>query len=363
MPLNTEDSGIVPVQGLRQVGFIVEDLESSMESFSRFFGVPRWKIRHFGSGRIRLLDATRDIGEAGDVSYTSALGIGGGDSIRFELIASEGGGTPFDRWLRSNGEGPFCITTAHVSGNSGGNERMMEDSHPSIEFQWSIKLDGTLRLNYQKMSSSVADLWIQTSASESESDFSSLSVDKEVTYEVPPDGDYGLPIGECIHLGVVVRDREEAKKHFTRVFGFERWVEFDFETGETMVDTMYRGQRVNHSFLNAIGRRGSLSFELIEPTSPRSFYHEILEEKGPVLHHLFPTVCSRETFESALKKMSSDDIEIIQSGTVTGVMDYFYLDLRDRIPNLLVEVVCPLSENWLDQMGTKEEATIIAGNS
>ena len=84
------------------------------------------------------------------------------------------------------------------------------------------------------------------------------------------------PTQKMLHIGVVCTDRNRTKANLQTLFGMERWIEFQIETGVSMEDTTYYGQPCHHAYDNHVGRLGDLCFELITPRSDTCVYDEFL---------------------------------------------------------------------------------------
>jgi hypothetical protein len=159
-----------------------------------------------------------------------------------------------------------------------------------------------------------------------------------------------LPIQKMYHIGVVCADRHRTKAALRRLFGIESWLELEIESGRTISDTMYYGREVRHAYDNHVGRRGEISFELITPRSAENVYDDFLKQRGEGMQHVFPTICTREQSDRALAQLRSLGMDIIQSGNIGGLLEYYYLDSRRYLPGITTEVVVPLRDDWLEAM-------------
>ena len=75
------------------------------------------------------------------------------------------------------------------------------------------------------------------------------------------------------HIGVIVKDIEEAGALFSEFFGFRK--------DDTLPQTDTQGE-----FRSAFLVAGEVSIELIEPTNPNGTLAKFLQKRGEGLHHI-----------------------------------------------------------------------------
>ena len=92
-----------------------------------------------------------------------------------------------------------------------------------------------------------------------------------------------MKFNEIFHLGVVVRDLDKAVKIYTEELGYGP---FELGDGAFFADKMINGEiGPGLPMKTATYRSSTYEIELIEPTGP-SFYMDVLNEKGPGIHHV-----------------------------------------------------------------------------
>lgn len=147
-----------------------------------------------------------------------------------------------------------------------------------------------------------------------------------------------LPVSGIYHLGVVVKDAERSMRNFSEVFGIDRW-EIRYLTDEHFGDARVFGKKVRQNFVSAVGLGGSICFELCEPrVGDGTVYAEFLEESGPGLHHVFPSIITEQEFHTLLPELEKRGITFAQSAAITDKIDYLYLDTRTQLGNM-VEII------------------------
>lgn len=338
--------GEFPVNGIPCACVVVRDHRASMASFARFFGIADWRVQHFEAD---AMSDARYAGAAMQASWISARGDNG--RVAFELVQPTGGESLFDEHLRSRGEGMFGLQAA-----------TLEPGELEAALVVAARADITplqdCRLGEARC------VWLDTRAR-----LGALTVLREgelpgetmvdLTAEVKQG--QPLPVQKHYHFGIVTGDRDATKASYEQLYGMDQWVEFRIETGVTMSDTTYYGQPVSHAYDNWVGRRDGLGVELIQMRYGDAVYQEMLDTIGDGMHHVFPAVCTPEEFEAGKTWFAEQDMPIIQSGRIDGLMDYFYVDTRRALAGLTIEVVTPLAENWLEVMLPGPAAFVLMG--
>lgn len=147
-----------------------------------------------------------------------------------------------------------------------------------------------------------------------------------------------LPVSGMYHLGVVVEDAEKSMRNFSEVFGIDTW-EVRYLTDEHFGDARVHGKKVRQNFVSAVGMGGAICFELCQPMEgDNTVYAEFLEESGPGLHHVFPTVIDEAQFKALLPELEKRGIGFAQSAAITDKIDYWYLDTCQQLGNM-VEII------------------------
>ena len=338
------DQPLLPVEGITSAAVVVRDHRASMEQFARFFGIADWHLRRFDGNELIDGHVHGDIMHA---SWISARGSNG--RVAFELIQPAGGQSLFERHLHQRGEGMFGVQTADLA-----QERIDEiaarAAEAGIATLQECRLGGERFVWLDTRSELGVVTILQGAAGGERVDLSAAAG------EGPP-----LPVQKHYHFGIVCRDRTATKEAYERLYGMDKWIEFKIETDVTLTDTYYYGKPVKHAYDNWVGRRDGFGVELIEMRYGDAVYQEMLDTIGDGPHHVFPTICSPEEFAAAQSFFAANDMPIIQSGRIGGLIDYFYVDTRRKLAGLTLEVVTPLTENWLETMLPGEASYVLMG--
>jgi hypothetical protein len=188
-----------------------------------------------------------------------------------------------------------------------------------------------------------------------------VPVDEIVRIAVGSESDR-LPVDKPYHVCVVTRNRRlSVHEGFRRIFGIDRWVEYDNETGVTSSDAHYFGKATNGRFRLILGRRKNFSVEVVEMMFGENVYQDMLDTKGEGIHHVMTTICEVNCLDQAKKSLTSEGYTIVQDGRA-GPIYYGYFAAAGKIADLAVELLCPLADNAIESLGEEFGAILIGPN-
>ena len=345
---------VIPVDQWHYTGVVVKDYRQVVCNFARFFGIDRWEVVRVDG---KYLENATFEGQPVQHRYISVSGHN--EHLGIELIQPVDGPSAYQAFLDGPGEGMHHVMPTVCS------PAQFEALRPMLEREGiAIRQSGTLfgavdsyLLDTRELLSGIS---IEIACPRREDWRGQIVPDEVLQMDLDALGPPFMPTGKMLHVGVVCKDRDRTKENLRRLFGMERWIEFNIESGKTMEDTTYYGEPVHHVYDNHVGRLGSLCFELITPRSDKNVYDEFLRERGEGMHHTFPTICSPEVWQQARRSLEEAGMPVIQGGTITGLMEYYYVDTRAYLPGITTEVVIPLADDWLDKFfPNREDAWIL----
>jgi Glyoxalase/Bleomycin resistance protein/Dioxygenase superfamily len=164
-----------------------------------------------------------------------------------------------------------------------------------------------------------------------------------------------IPLTVLKRTTVVVPDARAAASNYADFFGITTW-QVRYMTPERVERQTYRGRIPSapppaeglageapipgaYGFLCATGTNpdGSLTFELIQPTSGMSTYAEFLITRGPGIHGLCATTLKADEFAALAPLLESEGVTIAQSFR-DGAIDRYFLDMRVPLAEFYVEI-------------------------
>ncbi len=139
-----------------------------------------------------------------------------------------------------------------------------------------------------------------------------------------------VKIKKVLQIGLVVKDLEKSMKLYWEVFGIGPWSIVTFQP-PFLSDTRLRGEPVSYSIRLAIAHAGDIQWELIQPLSGTSIYHEFLDQKGEGLHHI---ACDVGDYDEAVALMQKHGIGVLMSGK-TPMDSFAYMDTENHLGTIL----------------------------
>lgn len=140
-----------------------------------------------------------------------------------------------------------------------------------------------------------------------------------------------IPIPECWHIGIVVKDVEKIIDFYSKVFNWGPWKRFTADFPNAIV----RGNSSSYKGKRAYVQLGGVGLEISEPGEGKSVQKEFLRIKGEGLHHLAFYV---DDIEKEVEKLKELGIKILQAAkNEDGSYAYVYLN-TEEIGNIIIEL-------------------------
>jgi methylmalonyl-CoA/ethylmalonyl-CoA epimerase len=130
-----------------------------------------------------------------------------------------------------------------------------------------------------------------------------------------------MNIKKVDHIGIAVKNLDEAIKLYTEVLGLK------VDSYETLDE-----QKVKTAIINV----GESKIELLESTTPDGTIANFIEKKGEGIHHLALTVSN---IEAALQEVKAKNIPLIDEKPRRGVLQTRIGFLHPKGTKILLELV------------------------
>ena len=130
-----------------------------------------------------------------------------------------------------------------------------------------------------------------------------------------------IELKQVFQVCVVVKDIQKSVEQYWNIFGIGPWQIHTFQPPD-LFDTTLHGKPEPYTMKIAAARVGNIQWELIQPLTGRSSYHEFLEEKGEGLHHVAVAV---EDFDKTVAALERHGIGTVMTGEYRE-STYAYLD-------------------------------------
>lgn len=118
-----------------------------------------------------------------------------------------------------------------------------------------------------------------------------------------------MKFGKIGHVGIVVRDLQAAKEHYSRLFGIDKWYELAYDTP---LDMTYRGEKRNCNVTLYFGGKGHTAIELIYPQGDENIYTTFLRNHGEMIHHIEYNV---KDLDAAIAHVEEEGLKVLQAAS------------------------------------------------
>lgn len=93
-----------------------------------------------------------------------------------------------------------------------------------------------------------------------------------------------MKYGKINHVGIVVKDWNEATDRYGKLFGIKHW--YEIVTDEGTFDLKYHGEKKDCKVRIFYGGKGTTKLEIIETQGEKNIYDYFYEKRGEAAHHL-----------------------------------------------------------------------------
>ena len=325
---------LLPLSKISRVGITAENSVAVLEAYSRYFGIKKWQLRTV----------------TGD-GYEYSIASGTAGPVDIEVVQPLSGKSFYSDYLESHGQG-----LSHIVATA---EQPLADLLPGLTSEQIVVLqtDGSDLGVRSVLDSRTALGGLGVVIIEGAGDSSVPGEVIEYSHEAI------LPVQQLYQVSVMVNDLAASQKQYEKILGITAWVPIGIDTSAGVEDATYYGEPVEHTATLAIGRRGEICMELVQPLEGPTVYRDALSKYGETMHHIMVTICPPDQFQQAIDTLQPEGIVISQGAAMPPLMGFGYFDGGDKMPGMFVEVITPLSDNWLEMMfPDKETARIVVGD-
>ncbi|MEL0083135.1 MAG: lactoylglutathione lyase [Gammaproteobacteria bacterium] len=155
-----------------------------------------------------------------------------------------------------------------------------------------------------------------------------------------------IPVDQWRTTTVVVRDYQAVLPNFARFFGIASWDVRNINTDQCDGYT-YQGKAASAQWVSVVGKTDKLGIELIQPIAGDSAYQHFLDTIGEGMFGVYASNCSSDEFADLQGSLLEEEgVSVLQSLSVAGQADVYWLDTRELIANIVVKIVCPQSADF-----------------
>lgn len=149
-----------------------------------------------------------------------------------------------------------------------------------------------------------------------------------------------MKAGKIGHIGIVVKDINEAKARYAKLFGIEKWYELQYDD---KIELYYHGEKRNCDVTLYFGGKGHTTIELIGTEGEDNIYSEFLKKRGEGIHHFEYNVPS---LSKAIEDVKKEGWQVFQNAVFHSAgseVQYAYVGESEDSPIVeLIETTLPM---------------------
>jgi hypothetical protein len=126
---------------------------------------------------------------------------------------------------------------------------------------------------------------------------------------------------ETIQTCVVTRDFDRTAQGFVQA-GIGPWRCYTFAPPE-LTDRVFRGRPGEFSMKLGLAWTGRMMWEIVQPLTGPSIYHEFLERHGEGIQHV-AFACGDLAYEDQIKRYEAAGFPVIMSGKFRGIRFHYF---------------------------------------
>jgi catechol 2,3-dioxygenase-like lactoylglutathione lyase family enzyme len=294
---------------LYQVSYVVRDMDATQEWFKKVLG-----IRHFGTFDVFMGNdynfKMRGKPHPGIGIKVAMARLGARGAYELEIIAPEAGDNIYNEFLDKHGPGLHHVAYVVPDYEQAAAPVRAAGMTPLIEFDNGGSQGGYFDCG--PAGGSVIEIV----------KYDPATVEWLEGLKTPPADAPGGPdplADYWFQVAYLSRDFKGEMDFFKRVIGVQYFLEMDFSLGPQSKGKV-RGQALAHPYAQKValgnaGQNGENEYEIITPLEPDNIYSELIDERGPGIHHLSFMVPDHDKFAARVMAGGGKPIiEIDQEG-------------------------------------------------
>ena len=310
-----------------QLGIVVDDLKNTARYLSEVLGVPAWDFIDLDADKFEnVVMHDKFLGDSAKTHLLAASGQAMG--YQFELLQPVSGQSTHMEFLERHGEGIHHIAIAPVTDDDYA-DMIAGFEKAGIEMEMRALLGGAYSFAYLD---TVDELGLL---------FEFFKVDQGAASEIKPFGGYQFD-GDAIlggenrgitQIGIVVENAAKAAAQYETLLGIGPWSFVD----QPVLDEQDRG-----SVTVGTATHEGLQFQLIQPASGSSLFHEYLKRHGDGIHHIGlqstqpgTTATSDIARELLTRKINGVELRTVVLGDTRTI----FLVPEGRTPGIIISLI------------------------
>lgn len=166
-----------------------------------------------------------------------------------------------------------------------------------------------------------------------------------------------IPSDRLQYISIVVRDLRVAAAKMAKIYGITEW-EVVHNSPEQLTEQVSHGFKANYDFSTAVGfaqtKDGPVNFLLVQPGDTFSTYMTWLITRGEGIMGLCLAEITPAEFDELKPWLGEQNVEIVQSHRIDGIVDHVQLDTRAQLGGFYTEILVAEDTAWRDKVKINE---------
>lgn len=160
--------------------------------------------------------------------------------------------------------------------------------------------------------------------------------------------DLGVRLGPINHVAMAVKDWEKTARGFASLMGLKTWRKMEIPSA-IMEKAEYYGKPAEFVWISAFAKLGDTLIELCQPVSGETVFADFVNQYGDGMQHV-GDLSHPEPLE-LVRRYTSHGVKVANYCKIAGVAELFFLDTREQLGGMFLEVVAPPTYAQIAAMG------------
>ena len=160
--------------------------------------------------------------------------------------------------------------------------------------------------------------------------------------------DLGVRLGPINHVAMAVKDWEKTARGFASLMGLKTWRKMEIPSA-IMEKAEYYGKPCEFVWISAFAKLGDTLIELCQPVSGQTIFGDFVNAYGDGMQHVGDL--SHPDPLELVRRYTSQGVKVANYGKIAGIAELFFLDTREQLGGMFLEVVAPATYAQIAGMG------------
>ena len=160
--------------------------------------------------------------------------------------------------------------------------------------------------------------------------------------------DLGVRLGPINHVAMAVKDWEKTARGFASLMGLKTWRKMEIPSA-IMEKAEYYGKPAEFVWISAFAKLGDTLIELCQPVSGETVFADFVNQYGDGMQHV-GDLSHPEPLE-LVRRYTSQGVKVANYCKIAGIAELFFLDTREQLGGMFLEVVAPPTYAQIAAMG------------